>query len=92
MGDLDMANRLNGFYVAEYDGMTENGTVGRGVAVVRDGKIHGGDSHTCFVGTLQEVHDVIVANLSLYPLSPAGYQSISGYESDPWIYRTYAGK
>jgi hypothetical protein len=87
-----MANQLDGFYVAEYEGVNEAGTAGRGVAVVRNGKIHGGDSHSCFVGTLQEVHGVIAANVSVYPLTPDGYQSIAGYESAPWVLPDIRGK
>ena len=49
-----MATRLDGFYYARYEGMNPDGTAGQGVVVLKDGKVYGGDSASCFVGFFEE--------------------------------------
>jgi hypothetical protein len=73
-----MATRLDGFYYARYEGMNEDGSAGQGVVVLKDGKVYGGDSTSCFVGAFEEQNRVVVARVGIYPLWGA-YQSV-GFE------------
>ena len=73
-----MATRLDGFYFARYEGMNEDVAAGQGVVMLKDGKVYGGDSASCFVGAFEERNRVVVARVGIYPLWGA-YQS-GGFE------------
>lgn len=74
---------MDGFYQVQYEGLTAEGTIGQGVAVLLDGSIYGGDSATCFLGSFYENNDVVVARVAVFPLSGA-YQGVTGFQARPY--------
>jgi hypothetical protein len=78
-----MATRLDGFYLADWVGLNQDGAAGGGVVFVKDGTVYGGDHVTCFVGKLSEVGGYVVAQVTVFPRAEA-YRSVTGIENKPW--------
>jgi T3SS negative regulator,GrlR len=79
-----MPTRFDGFYFAAYEGLNEDARFGRGVVVLKDGRIFGGDSLSCFVGTFVEANGVMTANVKVVPFDEHGYASVGGFINGPW--------
>jgi hypothetical protein len=72
-----MGDRVNGFYYARWEGLYPQRLWGHGVVFLKDGRVYGGDSQTCFAGEYQDHGDELIARVSLFPLSQA-YSAASG--------------
>lgn len=72
-----MATRLDGFYYARWQGANDQGFWGQGVVFLKDGKVYGGDSQSCFLGEYDDQGSVLVARVRIFPLVES-YRSVTG--------------
>jgi hypothetical protein len=66
-----MGDRVNGFYYARWEGLYLERLWGHGVVFLKDGRVYGGDSQTCFTGEYQDHGDALIARVSVFSLSQA---------------------
>ncbi|HTV54293.1 MAG TPA: hypothetical protein VMI06_05195, partial [Terriglobia bacterium] len=79
-----MGGRFDGFYYARWEGLNPDGRWGLGVVMLKDGKIYGGDSHSCFIGEFEDHGNEVVARAHIFPLQES-YVSVTGdIEQRPW--------
>lgn len=79
-----MSNRLDGFYIVRYEGLSDDGGWGFGTLTIRDAKIYGGDSLSWFLGECTDEGTVITARIKIFPMIEGGYNSVTGFEDKPW--------
>ena len=72
-----MRGKVNGFHYARWEGLPPERLWGCGVVFLKDGKVYGGDSQTCFTGEYQDHGDALIARVSVFPLSQA-YSALLG--------------
>ena len=72
-----MGDRVNGFYYARWEGLFPQRLWGHGVVFLKDGRVYGGDSQSCFTGEYQDHGDELIASVSVFPLSQA-YSALPG--------------
>jgi hypothetical protein len=78
-----MPTRLDGFYVARYEGLNADARWGFGTLTLREGKVYGGDSLSLFMGEYEDGGDVVTARVKVFPLAGA-YHSVTDVDSKPW--------
>jgi len=78
-----MSGRLDGYYVARYEGLNDDGRWGFGVIFLKDGKVYGGDSLSAFMGEFEDGGNVMTARVKVFPLAGA-YHSVTDYDNNPW--------
>ena len=66
-----MRGKVNGFHYARWEGLPSERLWGYGVVFLKDGKVYGGDSQTCFTGEYQDHGDELIARVRLFPLGRA---------------------
>jgi hypothetical protein len=79
-----MPTRFDGFYIVRYEGLIEDGKWGFGTLTLKDGKMYGGDSLSCFMGEFIDGGKVATARARIFPIMQGGYESVTGFENKPW--------
>jgi hypothetical protein len=51
---MPLYERFDGFYVARYEGLNDNGSTGFGVLFLKNGMVYGGDSQSAFMGDFKD--------------------------------------
>lgn len=78
-----MPGRLDGYYLARYEGLNDDSRWGFGHVFLKDGLVYGGDGLSAFVGEFTDGGNVMTARVKVFPLACA-YHSITGYDDKPW--------
>lgn len=61
-----MSARLDGSYVARYEGLSEDARFGLGVIFLKDGKMYGGDSLSALIGDFEDHGNVVTARVKIF--------------------------